>query len=108
MDLLTRGETQKSSIQEVKEIKRYSLHDLESKYPNIFEFKSNIERTNFKEVYQINKLPTKYTPSRKFKKDSSNNQSGFKKISLNNRLTKNINQGTDLKYQENSQLGIVH
>ena len=51
-------------IQEVREIKRYSLAELEQQFPRIFQDPiNNRVDSRFQETFEINKMKTKYTPS---------------------------------------------
>jgi len=49
-------------FQEVKEVKRYSLEELEKQYPKIFKEENDLD-SQFNEVFEVRKMQTKFTPS---------------------------------------------
>ena len=55
----------KSKAAEIKEIKRYSIAELERQFPEILNEESNnlLQNYPYDEVYEVKKLPTRFTPS---------------------------------------------
>ena len=49
-------------FQEVREVKRYSLEELEKQYPKIFKEENDLD-SHFNEVFEVRKMETKFTPS---------------------------------------------
>ena len=57
-------QTQSNDIQEVREVKRFTLKELEQKFPQIFSSHDNtLTDPLFNEVFEVKKLSTKYIPS---------------------------------------------
>ena len=86
-----------SDVQEVNEIKRYSLQELENKFPQIFKINNRVD-TELQETFEISKLKTKYTPAgEKLKNvrpvyfDNLRNL----EISANNKVLREVNLGSE-------------
>ena len=82
-------------IQEVREIKRYSLAELEQKFPSIFQETKSLD-SPFNEVYEVKKMKTRYTPSQRV----SNVNPVYKRhkereIKINNDILKDVTLASD-------------
>ena len=84
-------------VQEVREIKRYSLAELEQKFPSIFkETKNSVVKSPYNEVYEVKKMKTKYTPSHRVAHvNPVYKRHREREIKINTDILKDVNLGAD-------------
>ena len=88
----------KSKAAEIKEIKRYSIEELERQFPEILNEESNdlLENYPFDEVYEVKKLPTRFTPSqsvRRVKPVYNSYRNKLKEFQSNRGILREVNLG---------------
>ena len=88
-------QTQSNDIQEVKEVKRFTLKELEQKFPQIFSTHDNtVDNSLFSEVFEVKKLSTKYIPSNPIPRVNPVYQSKLEReIKANNDVLRDVNLG---------------
>ena len=88
-------QTQSNDIQEVREVKRFTLKELEQKFPQIFSTQDNtVDNSLFNEVFEVKKLSTKYIPSNPIPRVNPVYQSKLEReIKANNEVLRDVNLG---------------
>ena len=82
-----------NDIQEVREVKRFTLKELEKKFPQIFSTHDQIQENSlFNEVFEVKKLSTKYFPSQPIPRVNPVYQNKLEReIEANNEVLRDVN-----------------
>ena len=88
----------KSQAAEIKEIKRYSIEELERQFPEILNEESNdlLQNYPYDEVYEVKKLPTRFTPSqsvRRVKPVYNSYRNKLREFQANRGILREVNLG---------------
>ena len=84
-------QTQSNNIQEVREVKRFTLKELEQKFPQIFSTHDTTD-PSFNEVFEVKKLSTQYIPSYSIPRVNPVYQSKLEReIKANNDVLRDVN-----------------
>ena len=98
VEVTTQSNSVKSKAAEIKEIKRYSIEELERQFPEILNEESNNLLQNFPydEVYEVKKLPTRFTPSqsvRRVKPVYNSYRNKLREFQSNRGILREVNLG---------------
>ena len=96
---------EQNNIQEVKEIKRYSVEELEKQFPSILKEETTnlLQNYPYNEVYEVKKLPTRFTPSQPIRKVEPvyNYRDKVNEVESNRGILREVNLGSN-KFKRNN------
>ena len=100
VEVTTPSTSVKSKATEIKEIKRYSIEELERQFPQILNEESNdlLQNYPYDEVYEIKKLPTRFTPAqpaRRVKPVYNSDRNKLREFQSNSGILREVNLGSN-------------
>ena len=98
VEVTTQPTSVKSKAAEIKEIKRYSIEELERQFPEILNEESNDLNYPYDEVYEVKKLPTRFTPAqsvRRVKPVYNSRRNKLNEFQSNRDILREVNLGSN-------------